>query len=62
MSKIHMNVGYTLIYPNGEMNLNYFNYYRNKCIKEISLGYGQPWAELRREGFTVQKIIAKVAP
>lgn len=54
-----MNTGYTLFYEGGEMNLNYFGYQKRTCIRGIVEGYGESWAKLSKQGFTVRKIIAK---
>jgi len=53
------NVGYTLFYGNGEMNLNYFNYKKVACIRDIESEYDTPWSELKKDGFSVRKITAK---
>ncbi len=53
-----MDTGYTLVYETGEMNLNYFHYYRNKCIRGVEEGYGEKWADMRKRGFRIAKIQA----
>jgi len=53
--------GYTLFYPDGIMDLNYFSYTKTWCIENIENGYGEYWPALRKRGFSVRKIIAREA-